>query len=813
MDTIPKSIEEEMKTSYLDYAMSVIVGRALPDAKDGLKPVQRRILYSMNELGITHSKAHKKCARIVGDTMGKYHPHGDNSIYDTLVRMAQPFSLRAPLIDGQGNFGSIDGDSPAAMRYTEARLSKIAECMLEDINKETVDFAPNFDGSLKEPILLPAMFPNLLVNGSSGIAVGMATNLPPHNLGEVIDGVISYIKNPEIDIDEIMEYIKGPDFPTGGMIYGNYGIIGAYKTGRGIIKIRGKAEIKETEKKKNIIINEIPYEVNKSSLIKSIAVLVKDKRIDGIVDLKDESDRHGIRIVIKLRRDVESELILEQLYEFTQMETSFGIINLALVDEVPKVLTIKEIITEFVKHRMNIIVKRSEFELRKASDREHILDGLLIALDNIDEVIKTIRASKDANEAKDKLILNFELTEIQAKAILEMRLQKLTGLEREKILKEHEEILKLIEELKDILDNESRRYEIMVDELTEVKEKYGNERKTEIIEGVWERRTREELIPHETSIIMVSNDGYIKRLPLDEYKAQRRGGKGLMNTTKDEDFVTQLYIADTHDYLLFFSNKGQVYWLRAFDIPKAGRRARGKAIINMLPRLDKDEHIQSTICVDKFDERYLIFSTKKGKIKKTPLMKYSRPRITGIRAITLEDNDELISTKLSQGDDEVILITRKGYAIRFTEIETRSMGRTAKGVIGVRLRKGDVVVSMALVSETRDLFTIMEKGYAKRTPVDDYRVTHRAGKGIINAKITDKNGEVIEAFPVEGEEELLITTHDGMSIRTRVSEVNAHGRATMGVKVMRLKPGDKIMAVAKIEDDGDEEDGENGEEE
>jgi len=812
----PRPIEREMKESYLDYAMSVIVGRALPDVRDGLKPVHRRILYAMNEMGLTHNKPYKKSARVVGEVLGKYHPHGDMAVYDALVRMAQDFSLRYPLIDGQGNFGSIDGDSPAAMRYTECRLSPIAEEMLKDIDKDTVDFMDNFDASLKEPVVLPGAFPNLLVNGSSGIAVGMATNIPPHNLSEVVDAIVALIDNPDLEPMDLMEYIRGPDFPTGGIIYGLAGVQQAYHTGRGQIKVRARAHFEEDKKggKKRIIVTELPYMVNKAHLLETIAKLVKDKKIDGITDLRDESDRQGMRVVIELRRDVIPEVVLNQLYAHTQMETTFGVINIALVDGKPRVLNLKEMISEFIKHRQRVVRRRTEYELRKAEERSHILEGLLTALENLDEVIRIIRRSPSADEASQSLMKRFLLTAVQAKAILDMRLHRLTGLERQAVVDEHRALQEKIKEYREILSDEKNILRIIKEESLEIKRKYGDERRTEIEENPQEI-SYEDLIAVEDVVVTITNTGYIKRTPVATYRAQHRGGVGLKGMeTKEEDYVVDAFVTSTHDYILFFTNFGRVYWLKAYKIPPGGRHSRGKAIVNLLPRLADGEKIQAAIPVKEFSEdKYLVFATRRGKVKKTPLSSYSRPRITGIRAINLVEGDELVDVKITDGTKEIILATRNGMAVRFHESEIRPMGRTAAGVRGIRLRDGDEVVAMAVVDEDDVLLTITENGYGKRTPVREYRKTHRGGVGVITIKTAGRNGPVVNVLKVRDDDYLLLTTKQGMIIRIPVNTIRMVGRNTMGVRVMRLKPGDKLITAAKTPPPEEEESEEKNEDE
>ncbi len=796
-----RSIEDEMKTSYIDYAMSVIVGRALPDVRDGLKPVHRRILYAMHEAGITSTKSYKKSARVVGDVLGKYHPHGDLAVYDAMVRMAQVFSLRYMLIDGQGNFGSVDGDSAAAMRYTESRLNKMAEEMLRDIEKNTVDFVPNYDGSLKEPTVLPAKLPNLLVNGSSGIAVGMATNMPPHNLGEIVDGIILMIDNPEVEINELMKVIKAPDFPTGGIICGINGVISAYTVGRGLVKIRAKTSMEEGKSGKNrIIVSEIPYQVNKSKLLESIANLVKDRKVDGITDLRDESDRKGMRIVIDLRRDAIPDVILKQLYKHTQMQTTFGIINLALVDNQPKVLSLLEIIRYYIAHRKEMVRRRTQFELDKAEKRAHILEGLRVALDNIDEVIRIIRKSKSVDEAKDSLSAKFLITPEQTKAILDMRLQKLTGLERQSIKDEAEELKKSIARYREILESEEEISNIIKEELLELKDKYGDKRRSSIDLEAADDFDIEELIPEEEMVVTITNTGYIKRIPLDTYRTQRRGGVGLVGMeTKEEDYVVDLFVTSTHNYILFFSNKGKVYWLKTYKIPLGGRHAKGKAIINLLPRLEKGEEINATIPIEEFTAfQYLTFVTKKGLIKKTVLKAYSHPRVTGIRAINLREGDELVETKLTNGEKEIIIATKNGQAVRFHEKDVRPTGRASMGVKGVRLRDDDEVVGMSVVEEESVLLTITENGYGKRSSVTAYRKTKRGARGVINIKTTERNGKVVGVKEVSSDDELIVTSQKGMVIRMPVRGIRVQGRATMGVRVMRMKKGDRVVSVARL---------------
>ncbi|MFC1801100.1 DNA gyrase subunit A [Nanoarchaeota archaeon] len=801
---IPRVIEEEMKQSYVDYAMSVIVGRALPDVRDGLKPVHRRILFAMQQMGMFHNKPYKKSARIVGEVLGKYHPHGDTAVYDTMVRMAQDFSLRYPLIDGQGNFGSIDGDRAAAMRYTEARLKKLSEELLQDIDKNTVKFKDNFDGSLKEPEVLPSKGPNLLINGSAGIAVGMATNIPPHNLKEVTEGAIALIDNPEIDIKELMEKIPGPDFPTGAHIVGRAGIIDAYTKGRGRVVIKAVAEVEDGK----IIVSEIPYMVNKAMLIEQIADLVRDKKIEGIRNLRDESDREGIRVVIELKSGADSSVVLNQLYKYSRLKVTFGVFLLALVNNEPKLLNLKGMLNFFVKHRQQVVRKRTEFDLKKAEERAHVLEGLIIAIDNIDEVIPGIRKSKTVEDAKNFLMSNYDLTEIQAKAILEMRLQKLASLEQEKIKKEHEELLVLIGQLKEILDDEKKILEIIKKELIELMEKYGDERRTLIHEDEERDFDMEELIKEEDMVVTITHTGYIKRLPITVYKTQRRGGKGVIATgTKEEDFVEDLFVTSTHSHLLFFTNKGQVYWQKVYDIPVGGRGARGRPIVNLVG-LREGEKITSMVPVREFKEGdYLVMGTKRGVVKKSSLMEFSRPRKSGIRAINFDDGDELIGVVLTDGNKQVIMGTSNGIAIRFDEKTLRAMGRTARGVRGINLRGDDEVVGMCMAEDDKSLLTITKKGYGKRSKVSDYRLINRGGKGVINIKINEKIGKVVGIKSVNDDDQLMFISKQGIAIRMMAKDISVIGRATQGVRIMKLGEGDKVMAVAKIV----AENGENGE--
>ena len=796
---VQRTIEAEMKKSYIDYAMSVIVGRALPDVRDGLKPVHRRILYSMYDMGLTSGKALKKSARVVGDCLGKYHPHGDMAVYDSLVRMAQVFSMRYPLIDGQGNFGSVDGDSAAAMRYTECRLAQIAEEMLSDIEKDTVNFVDNFDSSLKEPAVLPAKLPNLLINGSSGIAVGMATNIPPHNLREVVDAVIHLIDNPNMEVMDLMEFIKGPDFPTGGIIYGVSGIIEAYSTGKGRLKVRARTKTEDRENRKRIIVTEIPYMVNKANLIEAIADLVKDKRIDGITDLRDESDRDGMRIVIELRKDVMEEIVLNQLFSHTQMEVTFGVINLALVNNEPRVLTLKETLQSYIDYRKSVVIRRTEFELEEARRRDHILQGLIRAVDALDETIAIVRAAKNGDEARAALIVRFELSDDQAKAILDMRLQKLTGLEIDNLRQEFQDIEKMIRDLEDILASERMIMEMIKAELLEIREKHEDDRRTEIVHDAIDLDI-EDLIPVEDMVVIITHDGYIKRLPINTYKQQRRGGVGLIGMeTKEEDHVVDLFVTSTHNYIMFFTNHGRVYWLKAYMIPVGGRHSKGKPIVNLLPGLDEGEKVLDTIPVKEFDEQhFLVFATRKGIIKKTKLSAYGHVRMSGIIALGLESGDELVDTRLTDGTKEIVIATKDGQAIRFNESDVRSMGRPAKGVIGIRLYDGDEVVSMAAVTSESKLLTMTENGYGKTSLVSNYRKTKRGGRGVITMKTGERNGRVITALDVLGEDELIVTSTGGMVIRTPVADIRVVGRATMGVRIMRLREDDRVTAVARL---------------
>lgn len=796
----PRDINEEMKRAFIDYSMSVIMSRALPDIRDGLKPVHRRILYAMNEMGMAYEKAYKKSARIVGEVLGKYHPHGDQAVYDSLVRMAQDFSLRYPLIAGQGNFGSVDGDSAAAMRYTETKMAKITKLMLQDIEKETVEWRDNFDGTLKEPEVLPAILPNLLINGSSGIAVGMATNMAPHNLCEVIDGIIRMIDTPEISTTELMDVIRGPDFPTGGIIYGRGGILSAYTTGRGSLIVRAKTSIEEGEQKNRIIVHELPYQVNKSVLLQTIAELVKDKKIEGISDLRDESDRKGMRIVIELKRDAIDDVVLNQLFEHTELQSSFGVLNLAIVKSEPKVLTLKEILQNYIEYRVEVITRRTTYDLKKAKEKMHILEGLMIALRNIDEVIAIIRNSKEVEEAKDRLMKRFSFSEIQAKAILDMRLQKLVGMEIAAVEKEYKETKELIEQLEALLADHQKILAEVKRELTEIKEKFGDSRRTQIMEGEVGIDI-EDLIPQQEVVVTITKDGYIKRIPTETYRTQHRGGKGLIGVRpKEEDFVVDTFITSTHDYLMFFTNHGRVYWLKGYKIPEGDRYAKGKAIINLLPRLEEGETIETAVPIHEFDDQhYLIFATKKGTIKKTVLSAYGNIRVNGIIAVKLEEGDELMGVQLSDGTKTVMIATAGGQACRFNEKELRPMGRATHGVIGIRLKnKNDAVVAMTVVDITGSLFTMTENGFGKRSPIDEYRMTHRGSKGVRTIVTNERNGNVVFVSQVTDDHELIITTEQGMTVRIPVRDIREQGRNTMGVRIMRLNEGDKVVSVTQV---------------
>jgi DNA gyrase subunit A len=796
---IPVLIEKEMKESYIDYSMSVIVSRALPDVRDGLKPVHRRVLYGMSELGLRPNAAYKKSARIVGEVLGKYHPHGDAAVYDTMVRMVQDFSLRYPLVDGQGNFGSVDGDSPAAMRYTEARLAPIAEEVLRDLDKDTVDFVPNFDESLKEPSVLPSLLPNLLVNGSSGIAVGMATNIPPHNLREVVDALVALINRPDLKVETLMKHIQGPDFPTGAIIYGDEGVEEAYRTGRGRVIVRARANIETVRGgRENIVITEIPYQVNKTNLIEKIADLIRSRRIEGIQDIRDESDRDGMRIVLELKRDSHPEVLLNQLYKMTQMQVTFGVIMLALVDGVPRVLTLKEMLQHFIDFRHEVVLRRTRFELDKAEKRAHILEGLKIALDNIDEIIELIKKSRSPQTAKQSLIRRFKLSEVQAQAILDMRLQRLTGLERKKIEDEYREIIKLIAKLRSILDSRAKRMQIIKDELLELKEKYGDDRRTEIISET-EEFTLEDMIAEEDMVITISHKGFIKRFPVSSYRRQLRGGRGSTGASpKEEDFVAHLFVASTHHYILFFTNKGRCYWLKVYEIPQAGKASRGRSIVNLL-NIAKDEKIAAFVAVREFDDRhFLVLATKKGLVKKTSLAAFSHPRRGGINAISIREDDTLIEAKLTDGSQHLMLATRKGKAIRFHENEVRDMGRTAQGVKGIQLTPDDEVVGMVVVRREGQILVVTENGYGKRTRVDDYPVHHRGGKGIVTMKVTPKVGDCLTILEVVEDDDLMMITQKGVVIRQQVKSISVLGRNTQGVRLIKLDDEDGIADVARV---------------
>jgi DNA gyrase subunit A len=801
------NIEQEMKTAYLDYSMSVIVGRALPDVRDGLKPVHRRILYAMFREGLLHNKKYSKSAGVVGEVLKKYHPHGDSAVYDTMVRMAQDFNLRYPLVDGQGNFGSIDGDSAAAYRYTEARLTKLAEELLADIDKETVEFVANFDDTTVEPTVLPTRVPNLLINGSSGIAVGMATNIPPHNLGEVVDGLVMMIDNSEVTIPELMTAIKGPDFPTAGFIHGYEGIRQAYMTGRGIVQMRARVTIEEGKgDRESIVVTELPYQVNKARLLQNISELIRDKKITGIAELRDESDRQGMRVVADLKKGEIANVILNQLYKHTALQSTFGVIMLALVNNQPRVLNLKRILSNFLQHRREVVVRRTKYDLRKAEERAHILLGLKIALDNLDAVIALIKASRNPEEAKAGLVREFKLSEIQAQAILEMRLQRLTGLERDKIITEYEEVLKEIARLNEILGSDALVMKIIRDELLALKAEYGDERRTEIVAHTSEIGI-EDLIQDEEMVITISHAGYIKRNPLTNYRAQRRGGKGKIGMeTREEDFVERLFMATMHSYILFFTNKGRVYWLKVHQIPEAGRQAKGKAIVNLL-QIGQDERVTAALPVREFTPgHFILMATKKGIIKKTELEAYSHPRPSGIIAITLEEGDDLISAEVTDGKRDVFLGTRDGLSIRFNEEDVREIGRTGKGVIGVRLDEGNEVVGMEIVRDDSTILTVTENGFGKRSSLEDYRSQSRGGKGIITIKITEKNGRVMAMAQVSKDDEILLITGNGKILRTRAKDISVQGRNTQGVRLLETEEGDKVKSLAKVVERDEEKD-------
>ncbi len=815
---IPINIEDEMKSAYIDYSMSVIVSRALPDVRDGLKPVHRRVLYGMNELGMQYNKAHKKSARIVGEVLGKYHPHGDSSVYDAMIRMAQEWSLRYPLVDGQGNFGSVDGDSPAAMRYTEARLSRIADELLGDLDKETVDFSLNFDDTLEEPTVLPTKMPNLLVNGASGIAVGMATNMLPHNLTEVVDGILATIDNPDITIDELFVFIKGPDFPTGGIIFGVKGVKEAFETGRGRVVVRGKADIENGEHgKETIIITEIPYQVNKAMLVMKIAELVNEKKIEGISDIRDESDRTGMRIVVEIKRDAMASVVLSKLYKYTPLQSYFGVNNVCLVRGRPMTLNLKELITEFIKFRIEVIIKRTKYELRKAEERAHILEGLLIALDNLDAVITLIRNSKTPDEAKEGLITTFTLSEIQAKAILELRLQRLTGLERDKVRNEYDELIKLIAYLKSILESDDMQKDIIRGELNEIKTRFGDKRRTEITFDDADI-SMEDLIEDESVVISISHLGYIKRTKATEYRTQGRGGRGSMGSrTRDEDFVDQIFVASNHNYLLLFTERGKCFWMRVYELPETSRTSAGRVIQNLIG-IEKEDRIRAYIVVKDLQDpeflksNYIMFSTKKGVIKKTILEAFSRPRSNGINAITINEGDQLLDAKLTSGSSEILIALRSGRAIRFPEAKVRSMGRSAAGVRGIRLANDkDEAVGMVCVDpddNTQSILVISENGYGKRSQLEDYRITNRGGKGVKTLNVTDKTGLLVAIKVIRDEDDLMVTNRSGILIRIAASSLRVMGRATQGVRVIRLDEDDSIADVAVVEHEDEAEEAE-----
>lgn len=809
---IPINIEDEMKSAYIDYSMSVIVSRALPDVRDGLKPVHRRVLFGMHELGVRSNGAYKKSARIVGEVLGKYHPHGDSSVYDTMVRMAQEWSLRYMLVDGQGNYGSVDGDAPAAMRYTEARMQKISEEMLSDIDKETVDHQLNFDDTLQEPTVLPTRIPNLLVNGASGIAVGMATNMPPHNLTEVVDGIIAFIEDPSIDINGLMQYIKAPDFPTGGIIYGYEGVKEAFHTGRGRVVLRARASFEEIDGRDCIVVTEIPYQVNKAEMIKRTADLVNDKKIEGIANIRDESDRKGMRIVYILKRDAIPNIVLNTLYKYTALQSSFSVNNIALVNGRPQLLNLRELIHYFVEHRHEVVVRRTEYLLRKAEERAHILEGLIIASDNIDEVIRLIRASSNADEARQKLMETFELSEIQAKAIVEMRLRQLTGLEQDKLRSEYEELLKTIEDYKDILAHKERRMEIIKEELREIKDKYGDERRS-TIEYAGGDVSITDLIADEQVVITISHAGYIKRTPVTEYKTQNRGGVGQKaSSTRNEDFLQHLFVGTNHQYMLFFTQKGKCYWMRVFEIPEGSRTSKGRAIQNLI-NIEPDDKVKAFICTqDLKDEEYInshyvIMATKKGQVKKTSLEQYSRPRANGINAIGIREDDELLEAKLTTGDSQVMLAVKSGKAIRFEEEKTRPMGRNASGVRGITLNdEHDEVIGMITVDDlSSDILVVSENGYGKRSSIEDYRITNRGGKGVKTINITEKTGDLVAIKSVTDTDDLMIINKSGIAIRMKVSDLRVMGRATQGVRLIKVREDDAIAAVAKVVKEEEEE--------
>jgi len=803
---LPVALEDEMKSSYIDYAMSVIVARALPDVRDGLKPVHRRVLFGMHELGVAYNKPYKKSARIVGEVLGKYHPHGDSAVYDSMVRMVQDFSLRYPLVDGQGNYGSVDGDSPAAMRYTEARLARISEEILRDLDKNTVEFTSNFDESLQEPTVMPSYLPTLLINGASGIAVGMATNIPPHNLSEVVDGLIAMIAKPTISNEELMEYVVAPDFPTGGIIFGYEGVKDAFTTGRGKIILRAKANV-ETHKneRESIIVTELPYQVNKANLIEKIADLVRDGKLDDISNIRDESDRDGMRIVIETKRGSQPEVIINQLFKHTQMQVTFGVIMLALVNGNPKVLTLRETMEYFLAHRMDVLIRRTQYELDAAERRAHILEGYIIALDNIDAVIETIKKSKDVETARNNLMKKFKLSEIQAKAILDMRLQRLTGLERKKIEDEYKETIKLIEKLRGILDSDRKRNNIIKDELLALKERYGDKRRTEIIKD-FKEFSLEDIIAEEDVVVTISHSGFIKRFPVSGYRKQGRGGRGVTGAgTKDEDFIEHMFIASTHHYILFFTDQGKCYWKKVHEVPEGGRASRGRSLQNLVEK-EKDENITAFVTVKEFtNDKYVVMATKKGTVKKTVLSAYSNVRRGGINAINIVKGDELIEVKLTDGNDDLVIGTKKGLAIRFNESDVRDMGRTATGVRGIRLGAGDEVIGVIVVRANTSLLVVTNKGFGKRSNIDDYRITKRGGKGIITVRTGEKTGNLISIKEVNDNDELVIITNSGMVIRQAVKNLRVMGRATQGVRLINLKEGDSIADVARVISEEEEE--------
>ncbi len=795
----PTDIHEEMRRSYLDYAMSVIIGRALPDVRDGLKPVHRRVLFAMHEMGLSFNRPYRKAARLVGDVLGKYHPHGDAAVYDTIVRLVQDFSMRYPLIDGQGNFGSVDGDAPAAMRYTEVRLARVAQEMLRDIDKETVDFVPNYDDTTQEPALLPTVLPNLLVNGSSGIAVGMATNIPPHNLNEVADAAILHLENPEVTLEELMQVLPGPDFPTAGYIHGRQGILDAYRTGRGLVQMRAKAVVEKGRGgRESILVTELPYQVNKAKLVERIAELIRDRKIDGVSDLRDESDREGMRIVLELKKDEPAAPILNSLYKHTAMQSTFGVIMLALVDNQPKVLTLREVIGHFIEHRKTVVLRRTRYDLRKAEERAHILEGYRIALDNLDAVIQLIRRSRSVEEARAGLVRQFRMTETQAQAVLDLRLQRLTQLERQKIQDEYQETIQLIAKLQAILGNEALVREIIREELRALKEQYGDPRRTQILEETAEI-SFEDMVADEEMVVTISHGGYIKRSPLSVYRAQRRGGKGMTGmATKEEDYVEYLFVATTHSYILLFTNLGRVHWLKVHELPQLGRAARGKALVNFL-QVQSEETVTAMIPIRQFEvDKYLLMATRRGVVKKTELAAYANPRAGGIIGLTLDEGDELIAVRLISGRDEVFLATRQGMAIRFAEDEVRPIGRAGRGVIGIDLEDGDGVVAAEVVRPGTTILTVNERGYGKRTELEEYRLQGRGGKGIINVRVTDKNGPVVGILQVQEQDHVMMISQEGKVNRLPVREISVIGRATQGVRLQGLEASDRVAAVTSL---------------